>query len=688
MTDNLQVYSHIISKYPKSKPANNNNLGHGMKIYITQRIAIGFALLVVFIMLVGAGGLYGSRTVSQGLSAVTENVLPLVDDSYAQTQALGNATTDLYGALAQRQPERFEHYRELFNASYAEFSQQLDQLQQRLNTYPELTPIVQRIRDNAGELEGLSQSLFALHQEQGRLQRAVNDVSVKFMTQNDALASWARNYLSTAASDEGISRIRSVTRAANSYRFMLFNYQRNQDIERLRNDAANNRNTLVQAYEYFAAAEPRASQVEPLVQNLEDAFYGEAGVLSLYNQLTAADIELTNTLQQLSALMEASSEESAAMVAAARTLAADTRRQGQQAIKLSNLIILVIALAAIVLAIVIAVLTINALRKPLAEIRQQLGRLRQGDLRISFDDQRKDEFGELGEALNDVVKGLREIVTTITRGSEHLASVASQNSAISEQTTQAMSHQSDQLQQTASAATEISSSVAEVANHSNTTLDAVNECESLSVSLTDNVRDTLQSIELQAAGIQQAVSVSDQLASYSSEIDSILSTIRDIADQTNLLALNAAIEAARAGEHGRGFAVVADEVRELASRTQNSTGRIQEMVENMQKNITQVVDVMQSSYHQTQTCVEHAHASQTSLNSLNAAIAHIGSLSTQITEAARQQTEAVEEVSRTLNGLNTTASETTEGARQASGSSRELLDYAHEQQKLLQRFSI
>jgi methyl-accepting chemotaxis protein len=659
-----------------------------MKIYITQRIAIGFGLLVVFIMLVGAGGLYGSRTVSAGLSAVTEDVLPLVDDSYAQTLALGNSTTDLYGALAQRKPERFESYREMFNTSFDRFSKQLDQLQLRLDNHTELAPIVKRIRNNAVELKGLSEKLFALHQEQRRLQAAVSDISVKFMTQNDALASWARNYLSTATSDEGILRIRSVTRAANSYRFMLFNYQRNQDIERLRSDAKDNRASLVQAHEFFAEAEPRANQVEPLVQNLETAFYGDDGVLSLYNQLTAADIELTQTLEQLSALMEASSKESASMVEAARTLAADTRQKGQQAIILSNTVILIIASAAIVLAIVIALLTINALRKPLAEIRQQLGRLRQGDLRISFDDQRKDEFGELSEALNDVVKGLREIVTTITRGSEHLASVASQNSAISEQTTQAMAHQSDQLHQTASAATEISSSVAEVANHSHTTLDAVNECESLSVSLTDNVRETLQSIELQASGIQQAVSVSDQLASYGSEIDSILSTIRDIAEQTNLLALNAAIEAARAGEHGRGFAVVADEVRELASRTQNSTGRIQEMVENMQKNITQVVSVMQSSYHQTQSCVEHAHASQTSLDSLNAAIAHIGSLSTQITEAARQQTDAVEEVSRTLNGLNTTASETTEGARQASGSSRELLSYAHEQQELLKRFSI
>ncbi|GAA0783724.1 methyl-accepting chemotaxis protein [Marinobacterium sediminicola] len=659
-----------------------------MKLYITQRIALGLSVLVLFIILVGASGLYASRTLGQNVSTLTEALIPLMERSYEQTLAVSTATTQLYGALAQRDENSFEQYRSQFDTSRQNLTEQLKQL----SLQPELDESQQatasKLVQQVAELEQLSATLFTLYHQSRKLETEVSQKSVLFFTQNDALASWARNYLASTDNSEGIQLIRPITRVANTYRFMLFNYQRNQNLQALNSDAQSNRDGLREAFDNFSAVDAKAKQIDKLVEQLDSGLFAENGIIRLYNQVEETRVNMNSTLAALSTQVDRFTATSTQLVESVRAKARQARDQGQQAVTLSNTIILAVTLTAILLATGIAVLTIQALRKPLSTIRTQLTMLRDGDLRVSFDQERRDEFGELGQALNDVVAGLREIVDTITRGSGQLASLASASSAISEQTTKAMSQQSDQLQQTASAATEISSSVAEVADHSQTTLSAVHQCEDLSVSLTENVRETLSSIETQAEGIQQAVSVSDQLASYSSEIDSILSTIRDIAEQTNLLALNAAIEAARAGEHGRGFAVVADEVRELASRTQNSTGQIQQMVENMQASIAQVVNVMQSSYAQTRTCVDHAHASQQSLDSLNAAIAHIGSLSTQITEAARQQTDAVEEVSRTLNGLNDTAQETTQGANQASASSLQLLEYAQEQQRLLTRFSL
>ncbi len=659
-----------------------------MKLYITQRIMLGFALLVLFILLVGAAGLYASRTLGNGLSLVTNEVIPLTERSYSQTQALQTATTHLYATLAQRDQASFDANRANYQSSYDALVQQLDSLASQLSADNEEKPLIASMQQQAGELEQMANQLFQLHEQERQLSQQVAQMSVQFFTQNDALTSWGRNYLSTSDNSEGIQQIRPVTRAANSYRFMLFNFQRHGELERLNAEAEGNKGSLLETFEKFSEVSPKAKQIQPLVDRLETMLYGENGVIDLNNQMFATRNQLFATLEDLSQLMDGFTATSQTLISKAQAQAQEARDKGQQTQSFSQLVILVVTGTAIVLASFIALLTIQALRKPLSAIRQQLSALREGDLRVQFDDKRKDEFGELSQSLNDVVAGLRDMVTTITRGSEHLANVASQSSAVSEQTTQAMSRQSDQLQLTASASTEISSSVAEVASHSQTTRSAVHECESLSHSLTANLQATLASINTQADGIQQAVSVSDQLAGYSSEIDSILSTIRDIAEQTNLLALNAAIEAARAGEHGRGFAGVADEVRELASRTQNSTGQIQSMVENMQSSISRVVNVMKSSYEQTQQCVEHANTSQQSLESLNGAIAHIGSLSTQITEAARQQTDAVEEVSQTLNGLNDTAQETTEGARQASSSSRELLEYAKEQQVLLQRFSL
>lgn len=659
-----------------------------MKLYITRRIALGFSLLVLFIILVGAGGLYSIRTLGQGVSSLTEAVIPLMERSYEQTLALNTATSQLYGALAQRDETSFERYRTRFDDSQQTLQQQLEQLSRQPALTPEQQATVDDLLLQAGALEQLSAALFTLYHQAQALQNEVSRKSILFFTQNDALSNWARNYLATSDNQQGIQRIRPITRTANTYRFMLFNYQRSHNLQAFNSDAGDNRNSLQSAYARFSEIEPKAKQIGMLIEQLEQGLYAEDGVVRLYNRVRETQSELNATLARLSQQVERFSATSTRLVDNARAQAQQASSQGKQAMTLSLTVIIAVTLSAILLATVIAALTIQALRKPLHAIRGQLATLKDGDLRASFDQNRQDEFGELGLALNEVVTGLREIVATIARGSSQLATVAGESSTISTQTTRAMSQQSDQLQLTASASTEIASSVAEVSGHSQTTLDAVQECEALSVDLTGNVRETLASIETQAQGIQQAVGVSDQLAGHSTEIDGILATIRSIAEQTNLLALNAAIEAARAGEHGRGFAVVADEVRELATRTRNSTDQIQQMIENMQASIAQVVTVMQASYAQTQACVEHAHASQQSLESLNTAMAHIGSLSTQITEAARQQTDAVEEVSRTLNGLNDTAQETTEGANQASASSQQLLLLAQEQQQLLSRFSL
>ncbi|WP_370298360.1 methyl-accepting chemotaxis protein, partial [Pontibacterium sp.] len=252
----------------------------------------------------------------------------------------------------------------------------------------------------------------------------------------------------------------------------------------------------------------------------------------------------------------------------------------------------------------------------------------------------------------------------------------------------AMGQQSEQLTITASASEEMESMVQEVNQFAQTTLEAVQNCEQLSLDADQHVQQTVSSIRQQADDISKAVSLSDQLSQYSNQIGSILDTIGDIAQQTNLLALNAAIEAARAGEQGRGFAVVADEVRELARRTHHSTQEIQEMVENMQSSISSVVDVMQHSVAQTESCVHSAHSSQDALMKMKDAVANIRSMSTHITEATSQQNLAVEEMARTLEQINAAASETASGAEKVSNHSDDLLQISTQQKELISRFTV
>ena len=263
----------------------------------------------------------------------------------------------------------------------------------------------------------------------------------------------------------------------------------------------------------------------------------------------------------------------------------------------------VLMIVSISLAFIIAWFTLISITRPLSRVNEMLNVVASGDLSRKLDQSGTDEFAQLSSNCNLLIDSLRTLINGIVSRSTQLATAAEQTSAVTAQGTTAIEEQRTQVEQAASATTEMSSTSHSVLSSANDALGEIkqadDEAERIKV-ISDRNRKT---IELLANEVEDASQVINKLQQDSASIGGILDVIRGIAEQTNLLALNAAIEAARAGEQGRGFAVVADEVRTLASRTQESTQEIQNMIEVLQSGAEKAVTVMDTGKKQAADCV-------------------------------------------------------------------------------------
>jgi methyl-accepting chemotaxis protein len=312
----------------------------------------------------------------------------------------------------------------------------------------------------------------------------------------------------------------------------------------------------------------------------------------------------------------------------------------------------------------------------------------EGDLTQRLSVKGRDEIAQLSSAFNAFMAKVHDLVSRVSGAAAQLASAAEEMSVISGEANTNMEKQRNETEQAATAMNEMSATVQEVARNANSAAAAANDADATAAEGNKVVSNTISSINALASGIDNASDVINSVESDSDQIGTVLDVIRGIAEQTNLLALNAAIEAARAGEQGRGFAVVADEVRTLASRTQQSTEEIQGMIERLQSGARNAVSVMDDSREKAKVSVTEAAAAGQSLQSIATAVATISNMNTQIATAAEEQSAVAEEINRNVINVNEVSEQITSATGQIAMSSEELANLSNELQTLIGRFKI
>lgn len=351
------------------------------------------------------------------------------------------------------------------------------------------------------------------------------------------------------------------------------------------------------------------------------------------------------------------------------------------------------AIASLILYIVIASIStwvVTRLLKPLQELSGALAQLAQGegDLTQRIDIRRMDEIGELAEKVNLFLSQMQGMLKGIVEHSHQLSTQAQNANDLSTQASLRVEHQQNDVNQIATAIHEMSATAAEVASHAELTASAsqasASACDDGQAVIKKN-RDSITSLANQ---VDSAAKVIRELESNAQSINQILSTIQGIAEQTNLLALNAAIEAARAGEQGRGFAVVADEVRVLSQRTHGSTEEIRTMIETLQSNTQHAVENMEASTKLADNSVEYAEQAHDSLVSITQAITEINDMALQIASAAEEQRAVSEDISRNTQGIKDASDDLASQTQQSSQSTSDMHRSTEAMRHEISRFKV
>jgi methyl-accepting chemotaxis protein len=312
----------------------------------------------------------------------------------------------------------------------------------------------------------------------------------------------------------------------------------------------------------------------------------------------------------------------------------------------------------------------------------------QGDLTHKVSISGKDEFAWMCWEYSEARKGFMSLVKEMLGSSVQLAAAAEELSAVTESSNSGVLRQQGEIEQVATAMNEMSATVTEVSKNAANAASAAQDADEQAKNGCEIVNTTVQTINTLASEVENTSAVIENLKGDSISIGTVLDVIRDIAEQTNLLALNAAIEAARAGEQGRGFAVVADEVRTLASRTQQSTREINDMIEKLQHGANQAVSVMEMGRSKAEESVEQAAKAGEALQTITGVVDNIKSMNIQIASAAEQQSATAEEINRNIVNISEVAQETAGGSQQTASASDELARLAADLQGQVSKFKI
>jgi len=665
-----------------------------MNLTVTARLAGGAAIVIALLIAIAVTALSGVSSISDGLNAMTKKSAPMLVAGSESVSSLLKARVVVNRHHQSRDMAELAAFEDEYQQLISANQRSMSQLASLAETYPEIKNTLQKGANNIKDFMQTVPELFAAHNQDLQLGAKIESVRGDFEDTADELDSNLYDFadeVSLSSTSDALTNMSNMIREATvvvTDTLLLDDIAQVRsavkDIGALVADLDKSRATVdadtgARANEYYSDTMKNLDRFKQLVT-------GDDGILQIYIKqlqtrekakqlLTQSDEEANQALDYLNQVFQLIKHENEAIEASS-----------QETVSSSRTMLITFAVIAIIAAVGLNFWVVTSIRAPLNEVLRVIDKASSGDLTDMAKIDSSDELGILAKGFNGLIDALRNMLREIGSSSQQLSSAAEQTAAISSQSANNINNQKEQTDMIATAMTEMAATVNEVANSANNTLQEVQAANLETTEGQKIVQESIAAINNLASEIEQAARVINKLDEYSTNIGAVLDVIRGIADQTNLLALNAAIEAARAGEQGRGFAVVADEVRTLASKTQESTSEIQEMIERLQSGTREAVSVMETSQQEAKNSVTKTESAGQSLARITKAVTVIHDMSTHIASAAEEQSAVTQEMHQNVEAISKVADETAMGAKENLQASQELARLAEHLQQLVMRF--
>ncbi|POA44718.1 methyl-accepting chemotaxis protein [Pseudomonas sp. MPR-ANC1] len=632
-------------------------------IKVSRKLGTGFGILLLAVLAVAFIG-YNSNSVLVDRLSTTRLIGKLND-----------ATQDM--RLSEKQ------YEAAADAAFAEsYNAQLNVLEGLVSKA--LDTLTRA--ENQQALKALQTTIVAYDQKVKRLIAAdqsttdalkpLTALSDKYAQTFAGMLEGATTSALASADGERVRELRTVADLRNGmtlFRLMLRRYIA------VPNDV--NKNLLMETIDTFLSdiTKARTSLPTALSSQLEEAYAG----MRRYREVL---VQVAGLFEQKQNMREQVDQESKAMDKIMNGLMDTQQRLALEDQHSAFIQIAVLTVLALVIGLIASVVISRQITAPLALTVELARRIAKGDLTVQAKSARKDELGDLQNAMQDMAQNLNTLVQGIGHGVTHISTSAEKLSAMSEQTSAGVRQQKSEVDQVATAMHEMASTVQEVARNTTDASAAATLADQQARHGSTVVKQATVQISELAVAIEELGGAMNVLSQDSEQIGKVIDVIKAVAEQTNLLALNAAIEAARAGEQGRGFAVVADEVRSLAQRTQDSTKEIEALIVTLQQRTQAASTLMTSSRERTLDTVVLAQKAELAITEINQSIGTIQEMSLQISAAAEQQSAVADEINRSIVSVRDVADQSAVASEESAAATIELASLGQDLQRMTAHF--